>query len=76
MISFIRQLIFAWHYRRAVGRANKMAELCKCKYYVILMNGKLKVVPKRTIRELVRSHRFRKGVTVADIEKRALYVTL
>lgn len=45
------------------------------KYYVIYMNGSLKVVPKRTIRELVAKHRFRKGVKVADIERRAIYVT-
>ena len=45
------------------------------KYYVIYMNGSLKVVPKRTIRELVAKRRFRKGVKVADIERRAIYVT-
>lgn len=45
------------------------------KYLVINLNGGLKVVPKQTIRRLVKAHRFRKGVTVADIEKRALYIT-
>lgn len=37
--------------------------------------GRIKVVPKQNIRHLVRTKRFRKGVKVADIEKRALYVT-
>lgn len=46
------------------------------KYLVILLNGKLKVVPKQAVKELVRTHRFRKGVTPADIEKRALFVTI
>lgn len=46
-----------------------------CEVLVIFLNRGLKVVPKQTVRELVRKRRFRKGVTVADIEKRALYVT-
>ena len=53
----------------------KLSKLLGMKYYVIYMNGSLKVVPKRTIRELVAKHRFRKGVKVADIERRAIYVT-
>lgn len=56
-------------------KANKLSKLLGMKYYVIYMNGSLKVVPKRTIRELVAKHRFRKGVKVADIERRAIYVT-
>lgn len=45
------------------------------KFYVIYLNGRLKVVPKKNIKELVARHRFRKGITVQDIEKRALFVT-
>ena len=30
---------------------------------------------KKAVKELVARHRFKKGVTVADIEKRALFVT-
>lgn len=33
------------------------------------MGGKLKVVPKRNISELIHRHRFRKGTTIRDIEK-------
>ena len=45
------------------------------RYYVISLNDKLKVVPKQTVKELIRRKRFRKGVTVDDIEKAALFVT-
>ncbi len=45
------------------------------RYFVIYLNGSLKVVPKKTIKELVARHRFRKGVTVDDIERRALFIT-
>lgn len=66
---------FAWRYRRAVKKAVRMADMTRLKYYVIYINKGLKVVPKKTVKELVARHRFKKGVTVADIEKRALFVT-
>lgn len=75
MRQLIKDIIFAWRYKRAIRKADKMAGIFKMKYFVIIMNGRLKVVPKQTIRRLVRARRFRKGVTVADIEKRALYIT-
>lgn len=75
MIKLIKDIIFAWKFKRAVKKANKLSRLFGMKYLVIFLNGRLKIVPKQTVRELVRTHRFRKGVTVADIERRALYVT-
>lgn len=74
MIRLIKDIVFAWKFKRAVKKADKLSRLFGMKYFVISLNGGLKVVPKQTIRELVRTHRFRKGVTVADIEKRALYI--
>lgn len=75
MIKLIKDIIFAWKYKRAVREANKLSALFGMKYYVLNMGGKLKVVPKQNISRLIRTHRFRKGVKVADIEKKALYVT-
>lgn len=75
MIQLIRRLIFAWKYRHAVRKAVKLAGLTGMRYFVIYLNGSLKVVPKKTIKELVARHRFRKGVTVDDIERRALFIT-
>ncbi len=74
MIQVIKDIIWGWQCKRAIRKANKLSKLLGMKYYVIYMNGSLKVVPKQTVRELVRTRRFRKGVTVADIEKRALYI--
>lgn len=75
MIRLIKNIVFAWKFKRAVKKANMLSRLFGMKYMVISLNGELKVVPKQNIRELVRTHRFRKGVSVADIEKRALYIT-
>lgn len=76
MKELIQRIIFAWRFKRAVRKANKLSALFRMKYLVINMGGRLKVVPKQNIRRLVRTHRFRKGVKVADIEKHALYVTV
>ena len=68
-------MIFAWRYKRAVRSANELAAMLGCRYYVISLNGSLKVVPKKTIKELIRRKRFKKGVTVDTIERHALYIT-
>lgn len=76
MIGKIKQRIFAWRYKRAVKEAKYLAGLFGMKYYVINFNGSLKVVPKKNIKELIRQKKFRKGVTLEDIEKMALFVTV
>lgn len=75
MIELIKLIIFAWRYKRAVRKAKQLAELTGLRYWVIYLNGGLKVVPKKAIKEWVKNRRFRKGVTVDDIEKRALFIT-
>lgn len=75
MIQVIKDIIWGWRCKRAVRKADRLSKLFGMKYLVVYMNGSLKVVPKRTIRELVAKHRFRKGVKVADIERRAIYST-
>ncbi|EJX09281.1 hypothetical protein EVA_02610 [gut metagenome] len=45
------------------------------KYYVLNMGGKLKVIPKKNISEMIHRRRFRKGTTIRDIEKMALFIT-
>ena len=75
MISFNKRIIFHWQYKRAVKKEESITKNYGLKNLVIYMNGSIKVVPKRNLRALVHAHRFRKGIKVADIEKRALYVT-
>lgn len=75
MIKYIKRLIFAWRYKQAVNEAVRQNRLTGLKYYVILLNGRIRVLPKRTVKELIRRRRFRKGTTVQDIERRALFIT-
>ncbi len=75
MFNTIKKYYNAWRYKRAVRKAKELAGLFGMKYYVISLNGSLKVVPKQTIKELIKRKRFRKGVTLEDIERHALFVT-
>jgi hypothetical protein len=75
MIRLFSDLIFAWRYKRAVKEAILLSQGSGLKYYVLYMNGGFKVVPKQTIKTLVKRHRFKKGTKVEDIERRALFVT-
>ena len=75
MIRLFKDLLFAWRYKRAVKEAIMLSQGSGLKYYVLYMNGGLKVVPKQTIKTLVKRHRFKKGTKVEDIERRALFVT-
>lgn len=75
MIGFFKRFLFARRFRRAVRRADLYAKVSGMKFLVILLNGKLRVVSKQAVRTLVARHRFRKGVSAADIERRALYVS-
>ena len=75
-MGMIKKLFFAFRYKRAVKIANRLAQETGLKYYVILLNGTIHVVPKQVIKQLIQQKRFRKGTTVKDIEKLALYITL
>lgn len=75
MFTAIRKYIWAIRFRRKVKEANQLAELFRMRYFVIMMNGSLKVVPKKTLKELIARGRFKRGTTIQDIEKRALYIT-
>lgn len=75
MFNRIKKYYLAWRYKRAVRKAKELAGIFGMKYYVINLNSSLKVVPKQTIKKLIKRKRFRKGVTVDDIEKHALFVT-
>lgn len=75
LIKYIKRLIFAYRYKNAVKQAIKLHDLTGRKYFVIVMGGKPKPVSKRTIKQLIAAHRFRRGTTVRDIENRALFTT-
>ena len=72
--KLIKDCIWAARYKKAVRTAKKMAGLFNMTYFVIYMGGKLKVVPKRTLKDLVARKRFKRGTTIQDLEKSALFI--
>lgn len=60
---------------RAVREAERVMEATGLRMMVFRLNGKIRVASKRTVKGLVRSGRFRRGVTVRDIERDCLYIT-
>ena len=75
MFQSIKKIIWGIRFKRKVKEANQLAELFKMRYFVIMMNGSLKVVPKQTLKELIAKGRFKRGTTIHDLEKHALYIT-
>ena len=75
VLKKLRQIMFAYRLKKAVKRANALSKMFNVRYYVLYFGGKPIVIPKKTIKELIRRKRFKKGTTVEDIEKIALFIT-
>ena len=75
MINLIKRLWFAFRLRRAIRQADRAARLTRRKHMVIMLNSCLHVISKQRLTHLINTHRFLHGTKVADIERRALYVT-
>ena len=76
MLQLIKQLIFSIRFRQAVKKADRLQHITHRKYMVLVINRKLEVLSKQEIKKFVANGIFRKGITVKDIEKKALYITL
>ena len=72
----IRKIIYGIRYNYAVNKANRLAKRYGRKYLVINRRGRLLVIAKKRLTELVRQKYFRPGVTAGDIERKALHVAL
>ena len=76
MIQLIKDLIFGFRFKQAVKKADRFHHITHRKYMVLVVNKRLTVLSKKEVRQFVANGIFRKGTTVADIEKKALYTTL
>ena len=61
--------------KRAVREADTLAAATGLRFMVFRMNGGIRVAPKRAVKDLVKAGRFRRGVTVRDIERNCLHIT-
>lgn len=71
----IRNLVLAIRLALAKKKADRCAAAFGMRYYVIYVGGKIRVCPKRRVKQLLKTGYFRRGTKIPDIEKRALYIT-
>ena len=76
MVKFFKALVFDFRLRHCRREANRRRALSGQKQLVITLNRRPMVVSKQHIKSLVREGMYRKGITAADIEKAAIYVTV
>jgi hypothetical protein len=61
---------------RAIKKANELARLTGYTYYVLIAKGRVVIKPKRLIKNLLacKGKHFKRGTTIHDIERIALYI--
>lgn len=75
MKQFIKDLILDYRIKRAVKLARELSQASKRKYIVLLVAGVPKVYAKQDLKKMIAQRKFRKGVTIQDLEKRAILIT-
>lgn len=74
--AWFRAVIFDCRLRHCRREADRRRALSGQKQLVIVLNRRPVVVSKQHIKQLVREGMYRRGVTAADIEAKAIYRTL
>lgn len=74
--NYFRAVIFDCRLRHCRREAERRRALSGQKQLVIVLNRRPIVVSKRHIKRLVREGMYRRGVTAADIEAKAIYRTI
>ncbi len=76
MFQLIKDLIFGFRFKRAVKKADRFHHITHRKYMVLVINKHLEVLSKQELKKFIAGGVFRKGTTIADLEAKALYITL
>ena len=76
MKKIIKELIFGFRFKRAVRKADRFHHITHRKYMVLVINHQLEVLSKQELKKFIAGGVFRKDTTIADLEAKALYITL
>jgi hypothetical protein len=74
--AYFRAVVFDCRLRHCRREADRRRALSGQKQLVIVLNRRPVVASKRHIKQLVREGMYRRGVTAADIEAKAIYRTI
>lgn len=75
MKQFIKNLILNYRVRRAVRLAAELSQVSKRRYLVLMVAGVPKVYSKQELKAMIRRHKFIKGTTIQDLERKAILIT-
>lgn len=73
--DYCRALVFDFRLAAARRKANRRAALSGRKHLVVIFDRRPIVISKQRVKALVKAGEFKKGVTAADIEAKAVYRT-
>jgi hypothetical protein len=66
---------YQWLLERKVKEAVRRSKLENRRYIVTMFFGRPKCYSKKNLKEAIKRRKFKKGVTISDIEKHAYFVT-
>jgi hypothetical protein len=71
----LRKLIFTHRLKKAIKKAKQASELTGKKYLVITWKKRPVCISKQQLKLWIRTKKFAKGITIQDIEQRAIFTT-
>lgn len=74
--TYFKAVVFDCRLRHCRREADRRRALSGQKQLVIVLNRRPVVVSKQHIKQLVREGMYRRGITAADIEAKAIYRTV
>lgn len=74
--AYFRAVVFDFRLGHCRREADRLRAVSGKKYLVIVMNRRPVVISKQDIKNLIRDGFYRRGVTAADIEAKAIYCTV
>lgn len=75
LYTAISKYVYNKRLMRKIKRAEELSALTGYRFIVIRFYGQMRLLRKHDVKEWIRRGKFKKGVTIADIEKKALYIT-
>lgn len=75
-LNFIKSTQNYYRCKSAIKKANMLKETTGRTQLVLMSKGKPVVISKKTLKRSIRQHGFKKGFTIQDAEKIAIYKTL
>lgn len=74
-INKIRAWFFDKKIERLIKKAKRLNKITEHKYIVLYVFGKARIYKKADLKRLIRIRVFKKGITIQDLEKSAIFVT-